>query len=140
MFQRKPNKERIKLVVDALRSGKFRQGTGRLASYDAKSKKVRYCCLGVACEVARANGLVLGREPHRNYINGSTHYSYGPSRQSGILPHEVMVWLGLEVGDPILTYDDDGHVESATALNDELLLSFRQIADALERTYLTETP
>lgn len=35
--------------VEALRSGKYRQTKYQLA------KRGRYCCLGVGCEVARAN-------------------------------------------------------------------------------------
>lgn len=134
MFERKPNKARIKLVVDALRSGKFRQGTGRLAVYDPVSKKVRYCCLGVACEVARANGLELKRT--RRGTSVGAYYDYAES--SSILPPVVVEWLGLELRDPVLSYTDEGHEESATALNDELELNFRQIANAFERTYLTE--
>jgi hypothetical protein len=40
-----------KELVKALESGKFRQGNGYLAKYSDKSKKIKYCCLGVACKI-----------------------------------------------------------------------------------------
>lgn len=47
-------KENRALLVKALRSGRYMQGMGRLKKTDNS-----YCCLGVACEVARKNGLDL---------------------------------------------------------------------------------
>ena len=48
-----PNKENLRKWVEALRSGKYVQGTG--TNYNAKSDT--YCCLGVACHVAEENGV-----------------------------------------------------------------------------------
>jgi hypothetical protein len=47
------NRERVALLVEALESGQYEQGRWSL------SKDGKFCCLGVACEVARANGLSI---------------------------------------------------------------------------------
>lgn len=124
------NKERVRLLVNALRSGKFRQGRGKLAYYDKERRKVEYCCLGVACEVARANGLELARTKTKP---GSSTYAYGdPERDEvSILPPSVAEWYGLD-RNPHL---DNGSTK-ATNANDTLKLNFRQIADAFEKEYL----
>jgi len=44
--------KRIKaLWIDALKSGDFKQGKGRLKALDGDGE-VAYCCLGVLCEIA----------------------------------------------------------------------------------------
>lgn len=142
-----PNKERIKLWVDALRSGKYKQTVGQLRNLNpeltvnGKARPVGYCCLGVACEVAIDNGI--------------TFVEYGDLDWGGwlALPPQVAEWLGL--------YDDDGELAAfptisdepaawgektwesqkftrADIANDELHWSFAQIADAVEKKYLTD--
>ena len=51
-----PNKENIQKWVDGLLSGEYEQGRGKL------NKDGKFCCLGVACEVAIKNGLNLSKE------------------------------------------------------------------------------
>lgn len=124
-----PNKERIQLLVDALRSGRYRQGRGTLAFYDKKQRKVQYCCLGVACEVARANGLNVPREKF------GESYRYGDNDrelpQISVMPNSVAEWYGLDPN-PYLS------AMTATQANDAMLLSFRQIANEFEKTYLND--
>jgi hypothetical protein len=69
-----------KLLITALRSGEYRQGTGRLRRGDA------FCCLGVACDLyAKATGL--GKwEGERFATRGDTEFN--------TLPPEVQDWLG----------------------------------------------
>lgn len=128
-----PNEEHIQLLVDALRSGKYRQGRGTLANFDKRSRKVSYCCLGVACEVARANGLNVPRE---KFNEGPQHsYYYGDNArelpQISRLPNSVAEWYGL---------DRNPYLSAMTAIqaNDTMLLSFRQIADEFEKAYLND--
>lgn len=59
--------------VEALRSGKYQQGQGKLCTRDCK-----YCCLGVLCEVL---GYKTDPDPHRPF-----HTYQG---QSGLLPHDA---------------------------------------------------
>lgn len=63
--------------VDALRSGKYRQGQCQLSEIGPEG--ARHCCLGVLCEVAM-DAKVIGRyKAERSY-----------------LPERVMVWAGLK--------------------------------------------
>lgn len=70
-----------KLWVKALRSGKFKQ-TKR-----ALSKNGKYCCLGVACELAIQSGVKLSKDSDelKTSYDGETDY----------LPEVVQKWLGL---------------------------------------------
>lgn len=120
--------ERVRLLVTALRSGKYRQGKYSLVRYDAKAKKKKYCCLGVACEVARLGGLELSVRSEEGLVSYDNHDS--------TLPESVQDWYGFDRTDPLLIFDDD--LECASHLNDRMEgLKFGQIADAFERTYLS---
>ncbi len=81
--------------VEALKSGEFEQGKHCLASADGK-----YCCLGVACEVAMKEGVPLNK---RLGEFNKMYYYYSDSSKSelnnGFLPKEVMHWLGLATSD-----------------------------------------
>ena len=107
--------EPIQKWIDALRSGKFEQTTGAL------NDDGRFCCLGVACEVAIENGIKVKKETHDD---GITAYD----GDDGTLPPSVMEWLGLE--------DRDGSFDAAcsslTYINDTLNKNFLEIADHIE--------
>ena len=107
-----PNRENIQKWVDALRSGEYEQGKGNLKTADGK-----FCCLGVACEISE-----LGEWNGRYYLDASN-----------FLPPEVQGWLGLSSSPQIVGVADG----SAWYLNDHRGWSFDQIADAIERTYLS---
>lgn len=103
--------------VEALRSGEYEQGTGRLRWGD------RFCCLGVLTdlfikETERVWMLEEDRDP--------PIYAFGGS--AGYLSPEVMNWAGIkycngEYGDGVLAKDnDDGQ-------------TFEQIADTIERYF-----
>ena len=67
--------------VEALRSGKYKQGRGKLNSENG------YCCLGVLCEVFIAEGGTLNvrRLPRVTEYNGETAYP----------PAAVLHWAGI---------------------------------------------
>jgi hypothetical protein len=122
------NKERIKLWVDALRSGEYTQGHGALL------RDGNYCCLGVACEVAMQNGAPITKQRY-----GDTDaYEYGDVMQysTALLPHTVIEWYGFPSPSPAIRYGD--HLFTALYLNDAVNESFATIADAIENTYLKE--
>lgn len=88
----------MKKWVKALRSGKFKQGTGTLKQYNRKGK-AEHCCLGVLCELY--NGEMRKNKkktlPEKVYDNDSD-FSYGYSRFGGKkedLPQEVMKWAAI---------------------------------------------
>jgi hypothetical protein len=57
-----------RLWIDALKSGRFRQGKSRLHTVNRLNKTAVYCCLGLACKLANETGeLKLPKtieEPH----------------------------------------------------------------------------
>lgn len=113
-----PNKERIQLWVDALRSGKYPQGRMAL------QLNGNFCCLGVACEVAKENGVDVNVQADEY---GYVRYN----EQSTNWPDNVRQWFGLE-GHWI---NIDGYHTSLMKLNDDRN-SFAAIADKIERTFL----
>lgn len=90
--------------VAALRSGKYKQGRGRL-----KNTNNEYCCLGVLCALKTNNPLELDRS----------------------FPNEdVVLWSGIDKPNPMLMYNDE--ITPVATLNDDKLLSFSKIADLIE--------
>lgn len=118
-------KKRIKWLLDALRSGKYNQGTGRLLTIsDAGNGRRFYCCLGVACEVYndhhKKNKLSFEILPSDvigvGSFNGEKTY----------LPREVAKWFGFNRENPGLWKG------ALTVLNDNGY-TFAMIADRIER-------
>lgn len=107
---RRTREEVLRLWVDALRSGKYRQTEGTLR--DEKG----YCCLGVLCDLARKDG---GPNWHRNY--GEWHCM----EESGLLPAQIAAFMGL-----------NKKQQDLIALKNDKGESFKQIADYIEETYL----
>lgn len=118
-----PNKARLRLWVEQLRSGTYRQGSNVLAGKWPLDDEFRYCCLGVACEVAVRHGaeVVVERDKGLKTYDG----------QQLLLPASVVEWFGLEHNNPYLRPD----YSSASNLNDNFMLSFNEIADAIEQTF-----
>lgn len=128
------NKERVRKFVAALRSGKFQQGAEYLGLHHTYTDKDTYCCLGVACEVAIAEGLKLEKVGNRNA------YEYNGERYG--LPGAVMYWYGFSTPNPAFS-DKTGfglYPANATVANDIKHYDFYKIADLFEQTYLNETP
>jgi hypothetical protein len=131
------DKERLKEWIDALRSGEYVQGRGNLATQEGGV--VRYCCLGVACEVAIKDGLDLesrwGR-PIGNEVEEwvETDHKFYDSEDL-VLPPAVQDWLGIP-GSTTVEVMLNGMEGSVIDLNDDEGWDFNQIADALEWTFL----
>lgn len=105
--------------LQALRSGKYRQGTGSL-----KSKSGSYCCLGVLCDLASREGIV---SEERRY-DGLPLFRSTTNRSDEndlTLPGAVAEWAGLRQTAP--TVMDKG----LAGLNDGGM-SFAEIADLIE--------
>lgn len=137
------NRERVQLFINALRSGNYKQASGTLAR-KLPGEDWKYCCLGVACEVARQNGVEIAvTDRSEDY---STNRMY--DNRLDILPQAVREWYGFEQANPTINVPrhcdscEEIHMEDngATYANDALALSFGVIADGFERTYLQETP
>ena len=102
--------------VKALRSDEFEQGEGALRHGD------KYCCLGVACELAIRDGVWLSVTVDENNL-----YAY--SGQTGTLPGDVRRWLDLETVDGVLKDDS----ETSLASTNDAGSPFSEIADIIER-------
>lgn len=102
--------------IEALRSGKYKQGKYCLAQVDNNDQKQSYCCLGVLCEISGKNydehqlGLPLN-------VQDLTELSFLPTVNSPEV-EEIKCLFQKKV--------------SLSALNDSFNYSFEQIADLIE--------
>lgn len=121
-------KQNLTLWIVALRSGTYKQGELSLAKIDSPStnEEFKYCCLGVAAEVMNIPNKVIdyGSMKQKAYIfvsNGDEITSFS-------------VWDAIEL---ILTFGLE-RTEQAKLIkmNDNLKLSFEEIATYLEDKYL----
>jgi hypothetical protein len=111
-------RRRVARFVEALRSGKYKQGRDRLRTGD------KFCCLGVACDLAKRS-LKLNWEFSGWADEGQLFDSAKTS-----LPESVRRYYGFEDTDPILSAD-----ESAAILNDSGK-RFKTLARLFEKKYL----
>lgn len=109
------NKEQLKIWIAALRSGEYKQTTRALQNEHG------YCCLGVACKVLiPADKLELDKH---GFID------WGIASGQPAAPD----WLKLINGDYANKMGP-----TLIMLNDEFNFTFNQIADLLEKTYLSD--
>ena len=118
--------------VDSLRSGNFKQSSNKLQSRNG------YCCLGVACEIAKNNGVSVSTVVYDDlkFIGGvDLGEQYG-----------VKEWLALDTenGEVLPRYIKDvkcflldryslsTSCYCLTNVNDILELTFEQIAEVIE--------
>jgi hypothetical protein len=138
------NRERVALVVTALRSGEYVQGKNCLHAVETGTdgiKKHTWCCLGVACDVAAKAGLEMSRVLYdgRESFDGS----------DGYLPESAREWFGFDSSDPYLKIPGYGAC-TASEVNDEgyyvdvdedegrTFAGFGLIARFFEDTYLKD--
>jgi hypothetical protein len=124
------NKEVITKWVAALRSGKYEQTKKFLHDWSG------YCCLGVLCDLAVQAAVI----PPPGFENGRYTYGKGKTQSNVVPPKEVDAWIGAEsytVHLPNVADTDDGRT-FLTTMNDGMGKSFSEIADAIEKEYLTE--
>ena len=125
MAELNPN---AKKWVEALRSGRFKQGKRALTTVIGGEEYD--CCLGVACKVAIESGLDLkisGRTMP-TLLDGQLARIYDVSSY-GVLPEKVREWLGLMWSDG--AYGTDAGEHHLTEDNDSGK-TFEQIADIIE--------
>ncbi len=118
-----PNKDNIRKLVVALRSGEYQQGRDSLCMQEKGQSS--YCCMGVACRLAIKDGVKIEVDDDSTYVKFDNTYSDAPQ--------SIMDWLGIDRPQRnILQHMNDG---SSAALDYEKY-SFLEIADYLEKTYL----
>jgi hypothetical protein len=118
--------------VEALRSGRFKQGTGKLwvitHDQDNEPHEPGLCCLGVLCYLAELEGVTT-RQYHR--FEGYQFYMFGNT--ADVLPEEVKKWAGLEYGDPRIPGIDDDHEDRSLAFINDNGADFDEIADLIDK-------
>jgi hypothetical protein len=116
--------------VDALRSGKYKQGKQLLKDGDGGM-----CCLGVACDLfALDEGMGEWKKASPTTWTHSVHFDLEGDKFSTYPPKAVWEsWLGLP--DKMGSYGDDA--ENLAAKNDAGL-SFAEIANLIEAYYEVE--
>lgn len=119
--QQKANRE---LWFKELETTTLPQGTGALCAND------KYCCLGIACEVAMKNGLPLEKE----LWDGFDKYAYkNQLKESDVslsyVPIIVKNWLGL-YSTTGLSWGDR-KLKSCVDMNDNDRKTFKEIAQHL---------
>lgn len=125
-------KEEIKDIwVKALRSGTFKQTTGKLKDREDEPNGA-YCCLGVLCELSG-----ISEFDEQNKYCG----------EFATLPPLVREWAGLvsDIGGMeqgihhsfinIDGEEDQNEYSSLTELNDDAKYDFNQIADVIEEQW-----
>lgn len=102
--------EKTTELIAALRSGKYKQGTGRLRQDD------RYCCLGVACDIANlpwSENHCLGEQV---FLPREAKKYFGFRRINGAFLKDIML--------------DGRSYHSLVELND-MAIPFSRIADVI---------
>ena len=100
--------------VNALRSGKYEQGSERLRSVSG------YCCLGVLCDI-------YAKETNTEWeFRGNEETNLQPmdywyfDDQSEFLPESVMDWAGLSLNCPVVKIDVEEDDEDPWFYNEGL--------------------
>lgn len=93
--------------IAALKSGKYKQGTRRLGKR-TRNKKVEYCCLGVACVVAKKHGVKLKRETSGDFCVFGGQKAFPPTNVVEALRlHSKMGNINSESSFPCLSRMND---------------------------------
>ena len=108
--------------VEALRSGKYKQGFGQL-----KNRQNEYCCLGVLCDLAEKEGMDFGEE----WVSDG-HYGWRAGLKVGLIPASVKEWVGLENSTSSYLEDTHNHTGSSLAAANDARRTFSEIADIIE--------
>lgn len=105
----------------ALESGAYQKGHGALKQMDHEGN-LRYCCLGVLCELAVEDGVIPPSAHDSKHWNDRI-FSFGKDADmtSGYLPDSVKDWAGLEYSNPRVSVP--GHERARTWSNDEVNLA-----------------
>jgi hypothetical protein len=128
------DKQRVRQLVDALRSGAYEQGKYRLhLTEEADSGKTKMCCLGVACDISGIGAWqpAIGKD----HIESHPYLVEGGGQATQELPDAVKNWYGFNSSNPYVLYK--GSAKRLSALNDQEV-PFSEIANLIEATYLTE--
>jgi len=116
-------KQNLTEWIAALRSGKYKQGRNALC------KDGKYCCLGVACEIK--NQLIDSSIDDHKITKKAEQY---------LMPEEL--WFkrtfGFQANSALFKINKQADDYTLAILNDIYNLSFKKIANLLEKTFLKD--
>lgn len=116
----------------ALRSGEYRQATGRLHKLPTETTEGGYCCLGVLCNI-------MGAEESPSET-GKSHaiLTYEGTSSGDTLPRALAEKVGISAGGALnsaVRGDDDCSYYTLWELNDCAGFDFNQIAAVIEEQF-----
>lgn len=114
--------------VAALRSGKYKQGSGGLKGVGSGCF-LGFCCLGVLCDLAAVEGI--GRW-HEGEETATADFCTPGGVSDAYLPDLVVTWAGATSMDPEVSHPSHGGPTTLSSLNDTEKFTFGQIADVIE--------
>jgi len=125
MYTAEEQTEHRKQWVEALRSGKYQQGKGRLRNGD------KFCCLGVACDISGLGQWI--KDVYKDdegifHAHKGIAYRVDPISYTHVLPYSVANWLG--VNTELADIYGDGKTSLSKANDDGY--DFNEIADIIE--------
>jgi hypothetical protein len=132
----KMNTEVKKKWIDALRSGKYDQGSEKLRSVQG------YCCLGVLCDLySQEQGAEWEFRGNAETNLQPKDYWYFEG-ESEFLPESVKDWAGLPVGNPSVRVDvTDNDDEDDWFYNEEIAnlndsgYTFNELSELIEQQF-----
>lgn len=123
-----------------LESGRYRQTTGVLKK-PRSAKAYGHCCLGVLCDIyARETGKG-NWETESSATDGAKTFVVNGATNHTELPDPVRKWAGLNTpagdidGVRPLAVNDNQVARSLVTCNDDLKLSFKEIAKVIRKNY-----
>lgn len=124
--------------IEALRSGKYKQGTGQYCTKSRFGDEHRYCCLGVLAEIAGVEKkCVDGVYLWENGVdeNGHTLWTImSPDKELVQQKMKLRSHMGYPKEEPCVTaHASETVVKALWWLNDDYKWSFEKIADHLEK-------
>ena len=111
--------------VESLRSGNYRQGREALVVPN-RILGDAFCCLGVLCDIAAKDGVVVRQA--KSYLDPEDHLD----QSYKALPLAVLQWSGLPISGRAANEVIIGDDIFLTTLNDNYEYDFDQIADVIE--------
>lgn len=125
--------ERRNLLVQALRSGTYKQGYESLMTVSPAGEE--FCCLGVACRIAEEHGVPMTIS--QQSLSGENAVCIFFNESNGTLPDVVREWYGFTTAEGDYAFTPPPMVEMSTPMtlirnNDIDRFTFEQIADIIE--------
>lgn len=117
--------------VAALRSGKYKRGSGKLRKIVGGVE--RHCCLGVLCDISPKSNKKW------SYDEGDKVYGFESGGKGDFdfesLPSDIVIWAGMDSDLGYFLTIADGKSRNLADINDSGKYTFNHIADIIEKNW-----